>query len=244
LIAAASQSDTAVAALPQRSIMPSAEPTLPSAELAEASVPAAASVEAPVTVATVEPQVPSLTKNEVVAKSFAALPAQLQKPTLATGPKTAEVRSAMGKRLVKVIAVHPDGTPVGASSFSQAYAELGNAPDDRETPATLAAERVGAGELPSPMSAPKSLRAKTVGSKLATAEPKSDKVASTGTPASTRVIRSSVNVRSKAKSGSKVMFAMPAGTKVTVSDSQSGWLHVTDPRGRSGWVYQSFVSKG
>ena len=55
---------------------------------------------------------------------------------------------------------------------------------------------------------------------------------------------SGVNVRSAPSRGkSKVLFALAPGATVTISDNQRGWLKVTDAKGRSGWVYQEFVSR-
>lgn len=51
-----------------------------------------------------------------------------------------------------------------------------------------------------------------------------------------------VNVRSGPSSSSGKMFALRGGTKVTVTDTNRGWLKITDPNGRTGWAYQQFLS--
>jgi SH3-like domain-containing protein len=53
-----------------------------------------------------------------------------------------------------------------------------------------------------------------------------------------------VNVRSGPSSSNGKLFALKGGAKVTVTDEQRGWLKVTDADGRSGWVYQQFLSGG
>lgn len=51
-----------------------------------------------------------------------------------------------------------------------------------------------------------------------------------------------VNVRSGPSSSSGKMFALRGGTKVTVTDTNRGWLKITDPNGRTGWAYQQYLS--
>lgn len=65
-------------------------------------------------------------------------------------------------------------------------------------------------------------------------------------PASSSDVRTvkgqGVNVRSGPSSSSGKMFALRGGTKVTVTDTNRGWLKITDPNGRTGWAYQQYLS--
>lgn len=58
------------------------------------------------------------------------------------------------------------------------------------------------------------------------------------------VLGAGVNVRSSPSSGAEKLFALPGGRKVSVSETQRGWLKITDDKGRSGWLYESYVSGG
>ena len=58
------------------------------------------------------------------------------------------------------------------------------------------------------------------------------------------VLGAGVNVRSSPSSGAEKLFALPGGRKVSVSETQRGWLKVTDDQGRSGWLYKDYVSGG
>jgi SH3-like domain-containing protein len=51
-----------------------------------------------------------------------------------------------------------------------------------------------------------------------------------------------VNVRSGPSTSSGKLFALAAGVPVTVLENQRGWLKVTDPEGRTGWAYSSFIN--
>lgn len=68
-------------------------------------------------------------------------------------------------------------------------------------------------------------------------------VAATAPSGSQRtVLGAGVNVRSGPSTSSERLFALPGGEKVTVTAEERGWLNVTDDRGRTGWLYQSYVS--
>jgi uncharacterized protein YgiM (DUF1202 family) len=56
------------------------------------------------------------------------------------------------------------------------------------------------------------------------------------------VLGAGVNVRSSPSSSAEKLFALPGGRKVSVSETQRGWLKVTDENGRSGWLYENYVS--
>jgi SH3-like domain-containing protein len=51
-----------------------------------------------------------------------------------------------------------------------------------------------------------------------------------------------VNVRSGPSSSAGKLFALVGGTEVTVTDTQKGWLKVTDSRGRTGWAYKTYLN--
>jgi uncharacterized protein YgiM (DUF1202 family) len=58
------------------------------------------------------------------------------------------------------------------------------------------------------------------------------------------VLGAGVNVRSSPSSGAEKLFALPGGRKVSVSETQRGWLKITDDSGRTGWLYEDYVSGG
>jgi hypothetical protein len=210
--------------------MPSAE--LPSTELAPTTEPVKVAAAAPVT------SPPTLTKNDVVAASFAALPAQLQKPVVASRSKSLVAEAPLSKRVVQVVAVRPDGTPMLGSTMVQAYAATSWAPPVSDIPALDAAASIGAGEAPEvmPMAAPKPVKVASVDRAAPAAADDSGK--------SAVISGSGANVRSApTKGANKVLFALAGGTKVTVGESRHGWLHVTDAKGRSGWVYADYVKR-
>lgn len=51
-----------------------------------------------------------------------------------------------------------------------------------------------------------------------------------------------VNVRAN-PSGDR-LFALAGGTEVRVTGTERGWVRITDPQGRSGWVYARYLSGG
>lgn len=53
-----------------------------------------------------------------------------------------------------------------------------------------------------------------------------------------------VNVRATASGSGEKLFALTGGTEVRVTEDQRGWLKITDPQGRSGWVYSRYLSGG
>ena len=54
-------------------------------------------------------------------------------------------------------------------------------------------------------------------------------------------IRSAANVRATPSRSGEVLFALDTGTAVTAGRTERGWIEVTDPKGRTGWVYGDFV---
>lgn len=53
-----------------------------------------------------------------------------------------------------------------------------------------------------------------------------------------------VNVRSGPSTSKAKLFALKGGEQVTVTGNEKGWLRITDSRGRSGWVYTSYLAGG
>jgi hypothetical protein len=205
---------------------------MPSAELTPTIAPVKVAAAAPVTA------VPTLTKNDVIAASFAALPADLQKPAVAIRSKPTATDAPLSKRVVRVVAVRPDGTPMTGSPMVQAYADNSWAPPVSDIPALDAAASIGAGQTPAvmPVALPKPVKVASVGKAPVAAADDSGK--------SAVITGSGANVRSApTKGANKVLFALAGGTKVSVSESKRGWLHVTDDKGRSGWVYSDYVKR-
>ena len=187
----------------------------------------------------------TLTNNDVVGDSFAALPAQLQKPATATQPRTvamdAAVTAPLTKRTVRVMAVKPDGTPDfsvqspdDGQTVAQAYAEPHRPPVWRDIPALDAATQISAGQKPALVAD------KTV--EIASVDPAP--VAAKSSGKSGVILGSGANVRSApAKGNNKVLFALAGGTSVKLGDSKNGWWRVTDTRGRTGWVYKAYIKR-
>lgn len=57
-----------------------------------------------------------------------------------------------------------------------------------------------------------------------------------------RVTGGGVNVRASASSSGEKLFALGPGEMVTVVETERGWLRVTDDQGRTGWLYEDFVT--
>jgi len=205
----------------------------------------ASSAAAPTIVADLVPPKPTLTSNDVIASTFALLPAELQKPVLDAGsarPKSLTAASSapangdLKTRKVRTVTVRADGTPLLPDDLvTQAYANT--SPSSAElSPAIEAVTRVSAGEEP-----------------VASAEPppaakpapaKADlKTASTGPTGKTGTIAGSgSNVRAAPGKSGKVLFVLGAGEVVKLGENSKGWIKVTDDQGRSGWVYKTFIN--
>jgi len=54
--------------------------------------------------------------------------------------------------------------------------------------------------------------------------------------------RSGVNVRAAPATSGKKLFALTPGQKVTVTKTDKGWLQIRDAKGRTGWLYSTYVS--
>lgn len=68
------------------------------------------------------------------------------------------------------------------------------------------------------------------------------KVASVEGGSSGTIAGAGVNVRSGPGKSNQTLFALAGGEKVKIGENSRGWLKVTDDRGRTGWVYKTFVN--
>ena len=50
-----------------------------------------------------------------------------------------------------------------------------------------------------------------------------------------------ITVRSGPATARSALFSLPAGQKLSVLGKEHSWLHVTDAKGRAGWVYSGLV---
>ncbi len=179
---------------------------------------------------------PTLTSNDVLAATFAMLPAELQKPTVTAAAKPA---GELTTRKVKAISINPDGTPDMSQLVTEAYASSGRTIVP-QSPAVEAAARIGAGEQPvaeADLTADKPV-VKPAAKPAATAPaPKKAAGGNTGT-----IAGKGANVRSSPTKGkNQVLFTIPGGATVTLGEKSHGWVKVTDSQGRSGWVYGDYV---
>lgn len=202
---------------------------------------------------------PTLTHNEVVAKSFALLGTSLATPlNSASVPATAPVAKTAANdddmtspkvRTVKTVSIRADGSPdtgttadTGAASPQTQVAEAVPAVAPLVAPASSAAPQA------LPKSTPQALPA--VERQVAAVEPESIKTAPTAkkvpivraTGKGGTIKGQGANVHADAKSASAVVFAITGGSKVKVLGSAKGWVHITDPKGRSGWVYKDYIT--
>ena len=219
---------------------------------ARAALEATASNEAPTTpqaMAGLPPATPAPTpdSNDLIAGSFALLPAELQKipeplkplaPTAATGKTGRAESAALTTRKVRAVAVKPDGTPNLPSGMAEAYAAPAPSADEGPTPAALAAEAAATGDVAAPAETPAPPPTPPA------AEKPAEKPATPHEAGSTGVVKGGgVNVRSSPNKGANsVLYSLNGGAQVTIGESEKGWLHITDKDGRRGWVYKDFVN--
>jgi uncharacterized protein YgiM (DUF1202 family) len=117
---------------------------------------------------------------------------------------------------------------------------------EREAPA--AAEPVVAEAEVAPAAEPEALETEVVAEAISATAPDqlvAEATSDTATDLSgdVRTVRGAgVNVRSSPSSSAAKLFALPGGRKVSVSETQRGWLKVTDDQGRTGWLYEDYVS--
>jgi len=203
---------------------------------------------------------PSLTQNDVLAATFAQLRVELQAPGK---PSTSPVQVAaalppvstpgaaqtvtdpdtgLNKRIVKAVSIRPDGTPDLTGTEAVGYTESPPTADDASSyPAVDAATRIGAGQPPSAEPAPAPRVAEVHPPAKASAP--ADKTGSSGGNIYV-VLGSGVNVHSNYGKGNKILFAIAGGEKVTVLDTQHGWMKIRDDQGRTGWVWNDGLKKG
>lgn len=212
----------------------------------------------PVQVAVVDSS-PTLTDNAVITDSFALLHFDPTPQTaLATSWKSTAAAddNELTSRTVKTVAIHADGTP---------DVEVASAPQVPETPATDAKPTEIAEASPvtlprvDPLVAPASDDAEAaidaaapspvatkpapIVQKLALVEETPPvKPKKTTSSKYATVTGQGANVHSSDKSASSVVFALAGGSRVTVLESSHGWIHITDAKGRSGWMYKDYLS--
>jgi hypothetical protein len=225
---------------------------------------------APPQAAPAQPASPSLTANNVLAATFGQLNPQIQTPALtaqpsapaqqvataapeATAPgelKTVKVKTISIKpdgtpilpqpaaeNKVRAITVNPDGSPVTQqpAAGNDAVVAQGYAEEPAQAPAARAAEeitQVANVEAGAPTPAPRPAQT-------------APRPAASSASSSMVIAGSGANVRAKpSKGGNKVLFVLAGGEKVKVGDRQRGWVKVTDDQGRSGWVYEDYLTKG
>ncbi|MEO8757550.1 MAG: SH3 domain-containing protein [Devosia sp.] len=219
-------------------------PAKPGATTTPKTATTSATVLETVAIASPETIAPTLTRNDVIAATFAQLKIDLKLPS---APETSPVRVAtapvptksvtdpdtgLTKRVVRAITVHADGTPDLSATVAESYAAprpLISTP----SPAVEAAARIGAGQTP--------IVAEASPAELSPA------------PAVTALIASGMaivagkgaNVRSNpSKTGGKVLFALRGGEQVSVVESKRGWVRIKDDQGRSGWIYGDGLTRG
>ena len=199
---------------------------------------------------------PSLTQNDVLAATFAQLRVELQAPSqpstsptqvaaalpaVSTPGATQTVTdpdSGLNKRIVKAVSIRPDGTPDLSGTDAVAYAGGEPAADAVSSyPAVDAATRISAGQKPAAAPVPRVAEVQ----QPAKASAPADKASGGGSLYV--VLGSGVNVHSNYGKGNKVLFAIAGGVKVTVLDTQHGWMKIKDDQGRTGWVWSQGLKK-
>ena len=207
---------------------------------------------------------PTLTHNQVVDKSFALLNTSLATPLNSASVPTAGAAAKVATtdpddmnapkvRTVKTVSIRADGTPdTGApvadtSAASQSETQVAEAVP---TVAPLVAPKSSA----APVALPKSAAPEIVPAaptKVAEAD-ETDVVKAAPSKKKVPIVRATgkagtikgqgANVHSDAKSASSVVFAITGGSKVKVLGTSKGWVHITDPKGRSGWIYKDYIT--
>ena len=219
------------------------EPAVTVATASPQEVSAPGALAAPSAEAAAEPAAPTLTRNDLIATTFAALPAELQHPQAASDPKSLKPNAPAAavppaRRIVRSVAIRTDGTP-DLGTLAQAYAETSSSTGLRHWPAVDAATSISAGLTPKAPPPAASEPAKT-----ATAtSPSTADTAPVASRATGKIGGGGVNVRAKPAKGASKLFSLSGGVAVQVGESKSGWIRITDPKGRSGWVYKDFLIK-
>lgn len=212
-------SANAPAPAPAEVLAPAAEtPAAPVAEpVADAAPPAPTAVAAADSMARQQPA--SLTRNDLIAQTFAAL------DTGFTAPE-----SELTARKVRTVSIGPDGMPViegGETAAADTPEEPLAAPEPEPAPVEVA-------EVVAPKPAAKPADEEDAGA--AAYAPVGGGEAVVG--------RQGANVRSAPQTrGSTVLFALEAGEEITVMQSADGWSKVVDKNGRSGWVWNDLIRR-
>jgi len=163
----------------------------------------------------------SITRNDLIAQTFAALDVEL---TTVSGELTA--------RKVRTVEIGPDGMPVvtGGEAPAQVAEEPAAAPvqmAEAEVPDPVVSEEPAPSEEPA-----------------AEADEPSAAAYAPVRGGTAVVGRQGANVRSLPQTrGSEVLFALASGAEVTIVETQKGWRKVVDERGRSGWVWDDLLNR-
>jgi hypothetical protein len=193
--------------------------------------PVADVAEAPAAVTAIDTMIrqqpASLTRNDLIAQTFAALDPEFTAPT---GELTA--------RKVRTVSIGPDGMPVIE----------GAEPADASTPVELVAEdEPVAEEAPAPIQVAEAEEPQPEA--VVAEEPTDEEDATAAAYAPVRggdavIGRQGANVRSAPQTrGSSVLFALAPGEDVTVTETSKGWSKVVDKSGRSGWVWNELIRR-
>jgi hypothetical protein len=209
--------------LPAETSAPSAAPSLePVADVAPA--PDATAIDT-----MIKQQPAALTRNDLIAQTFAALDPEFTAPS---GELTA--------RKVRTVSIGPDGMPVieGAQpAATEAPAPVESVAEEEPPPEEASAPvQVAEAEEPEP-------------EPVVADEPPVEEDATAAAYAPVRggdavIGRQGANVRSAPKTrGSSVLFALAPGEDVTVTQTSNGWSKVVDKSGRSGWVWNQLLRR-
>lgn len=159
----------------------------------------------------------SLTKNDLIAKTFAALDLGF-----VTTPGELTARS------VRTVAIGPDGAPVQQASET-APEEAGPV----EAVASAEPAPVAVAEADAPVVEDEPSQEAATASAYASVR---GGVATVG--------RQGANVRSQPQTrGSDVLYSLASGAEVSIVEKQKGWSKVVDERGRSGWIWDELLQR-
>ncbi len=188
----------------------------------------------PIETAMIERAPASISSNDLVAQTFAALEAGL-----------VGTAGELTSRRVRTVAIDADGMPLAADS------ETPQAPVTEESASEPPAEPEPA---PEPLqvaqvdeSAPAVSSEDPVPQDPVVEEPEPQPSAVAYAPVrggSAVVGRQGGNVRSLPQTkGSDVLFALPRGAEITVVEMHKGWAKIVDNRGRSGWIWDDLLMR-
>jgi hypothetical protein len=212
--------------------VPAEEPAVAALEPAVAPLePTVAPLEPaePVETAMVERAPASITHNDVVAQTFAALEAVL-----------VGTAGELTSRKVRIVSIDSDGMPVADAEATQVAEAPAAEPIAEPEPAPEPVQ-VAQAEDPEPVASSEEPPAEAPVAEQA--EPAPTAVAYAPVRGGTAVVgRQGGNVRSLPQTkGSDVLFALPRGSDVTVVEMQKGWAKIVDDRGRSGWIWDDLL---